>query len=47
MAKQQKPKLPTIDEIEKEIKFLLVSKTDNVRLKELQKKIDYFNWGIK
>jgi len=47
MAKQQKPKPTTIDEIEKEIKFLLVSKTDNVRLKELQKKIDYFNWGIK
>jgi len=47
MAKQQKPKPATIDEIEKEIKFLLVSKTDNVRLKELQKKIDYFNWGIK
>ena len=47
MKKQQKPKPPTIDEIEKEIKFLLVSKSDKVRLKELQKKIDYFNWGIK
>jgi len=46
MAKQQNPKPATIDEIEKEIKFLLVSKTDNQRLKELQKKIDYFNWGI-
>jgi len=32
MAKQQKPKTPTIDEIEKEIKFLLVSKTDNRKL---------------
>jgi hypothetical protein len=42
----KKPKPPTIDEIEKEIKVLLVSKSNDKRLKELQKKIDFFNWGI-
>lgn len=42
----KKPPQPSIEQIEKELKELLVSKENPTRQKELQKKIDYFNWGI-
>ena len=42
----KKPPQPTMEQLQKELKELLVSKENPKRLKELQKKIDYFNWGI-
>ena len=42
----KKPKPPSIDELTKEQKKLLVSKENPERLKEITKKIDFFNWGI-
>jgi len=44
MKKQTKPTFD-IKEIEKEYRRLL--QVDKIKAKELQKKIDYFNWGIK
>jgi len=37
---------PTIQEIEEQINKLLVSQDNPELLKNLQKKIDYFNYGI-
>lgn len=42
----KKPKPPSIESLEKELNKLKVSKENPTRQKELQKKIDYFNWGI-
>ena len=44
MAKNNKPKTPTIDEIEKEYSRLL--QIDKVKAQEIKKKLDYFNYGI-
>ncbi len=38
---------PTIEDLDKERKALLVSKENPERLLELQKHLDYFNYGIK
>lgn len=43
----KKPKQPTIEQLTKERDKLLVSRSDPKRLEFLNKKIDYFNWGIK
>jgi hypothetical protein len=37
---------PTIEDLDKERKLLLVSKENPERLQELQNKLDYFNYGI-
>lgn len=42
----KKPPHPSMEQLQKELRELLVSKENPKRLKELQKKIDYFNWGI-
>ena len=44
MAKNNKPKQPTIDELEKEYRILL--QTDKTKAQEIKKKLDYFNYGI-
>ena len=43
--KKQKP--PTIEELTKEYRTLLVSKENPKRLEELKKYLDYFNYGIR
>jgi len=40
-------KKTSIDDLEKQRKQLLVSGQNPILLKEIQKKLDYFNWGIK
>lgn len=40
-------KKTTIEQLQKELNSLKVSKENPTRQKELEKKIDYFNWGIK
>lgn len=45
MAKNNKPKQPTIDELEKEYRKLM--QIDRKKAGEIKKKIDYFNYGIK
>jgi len=37
---------PSVDDLDKERKKLLVSGENPLRLLELQKQIDYFNYGI-
>ena len=44
MAKNSKPKQPTIKELEEEYHRLL--QTDKVKAQEIKKKLDYFNYGI-
>ena len=46
MAKQQKPKPPTLQELEKEKNKLYVSKKNPTRLKEIIKKLNYIYYGI-
>jgi len=46
MAKQ-KQKQPTIEELRKEQRELLVSRENPKRLAELTDKLNYFDWGIK
>jgi len=40
-------KKTSIDDLENQRKQLLVSGQNPVLLKEIQRKLDYFNWGIK
>ena len=47
MAKQQKPKHQSFQELEIEKNKLYVSKQNPTRLKEIIKKLDYFYYGIK
>ena len=44
MAKSNKLKQPTIDELENEYRKLI--QTDKVKAQEIKKKLDYFNYGI-
>ena len=44
---KQKPKQPTIEELRKEQRELLVSLENPKRLAELTAKLNYFDWGIK
>lgn len=44
MAKSNKPKQPTIEELEKEYRRLL--QTDKVKAQEIKKRLEYFNYGI-
>ena len=46
MAKQQKPKQQSLQELEIEKNKLDVSKENQTRLKEIIKKLDYFYYGI-
>jgi len=43
----KKPKPPTIEELEKEYRRLLVSGENPKRMQELKARLDYFNYGIK
>ena len=43
----KKQKQPTIEELEKEKRKLLVSKENPKRLKEIENKLNYIYWGIK
>jgi len=45
MAKNNKPKQPTIEELEKEYRKLM--QIDKVKAGEIKKKILYFEYGIK
>jgi len=45
--KRQKQKQPTIEELEKEYRRLLVSGENPKRMQELKARLDYFNYGIK
>ena len=46
MAKQQKPKQQSFQELELEKNKLYVSKENPTRLKEIIKKLDYFYYDI-
>lgn len=46
MAKSKPPK-PTIEQKIKDLNYLLVNDRDNPKVKELQKEIEYYNYGIK
>ena len=45
--KQQKPKQPSLQELEIEKNKLYVSKQNKKRLNEIIKKLDYIYYGIK
>jgi hypothetical protein len=44
---KNKPKQPTLNELEEEKRKLYVSKENPQRLKEIIEKLDYFYFGIK
>jgi hypothetical protein len=46
MAKSKPPK-PTIEQKIKDLNYLLVNDRENPKIKELQKEINYFFYGVK
>jgi hypothetical protein len=44
---KNKPKQPTLNELEEEKRKLYVSKENPTRLKEIIKKLNYFYFGLK
>jgi hypothetical protein len=47
VKKSNKPKQPTLNELEEEKRKLYVSKENPQRLKEIIKKLNYYYYGIK